>query len=136
SFLIRPPRPDIWYTHVHGLTWDDVKDAPPFAEHMDFLRDFWAGADALAAHNAGFDRRVLFACCDSAGLMPPALPWICTVKLARACWNIRPTRLPDVCRHLAIPLNHHDAGSDAAACAQVVADALSDGFGLDGALLG
>src|SRR6056300_6490 len=30
--LIRPPRPDILFSYIHGLYWDDVKDAPVFAD--------------------------------------------------------------------------------------------------------
>ena len=44
----------------------------------------------------------------------------CTVQLARAQWGIRPTKLPDVCRRLRIPLRHHAAESDAVACARIV----------------
>ena len=40
--------------------------------------------------------------------------------MARRAWNLRPTKLPDVCRHLGITLNHHDALSDALACAKIV----------------
>ncbi|MFA5187667.1 MAG: exonuclease, partial [Patescibacteria group bacterium] len=38
-----------------------------------------------------------------------------------------PTKLPDVCRRLKIPLNHHDAASDAEACARIVMAAMQDG---------
>ena len=48
------------------------------------------------------------------------LPFLCTVKLARATWNLYPTKLPDVCRHLGLDLDHHDAASDANACARIV----------------
>ena len=41
-------------------------------------------------------------------------------ELAREVWGIFPTRLPDVCRELGIPLRHHRALSDACACAEVV----------------
>ncbi|MCP5371458.1 MAG: 3'-5' exonuclease [Hyphomicrobiales bacterium] len=133
--LIRPPRPQMYYTHIHGLTWGMVADAPPFAAAWPDIAAFLDGADFLAAHNAGFDRAVMAGCCAAAGVEAPAQPYLCTVKLARAAWDIRPTRLPDVCRYLAIPLNHHDAGSDAAACAQIVADALTDGIDITRGLL-
>jgi DNA polymerase-3 subunit epsilon len=42
------------------------------------------------------------------------------VRLARRVWGIYPTRLSDVCRRLGIPLRHHDAASDAEACARIV----------------
>jgi DNA polymerase-3 subunit epsilon len=35
--------------------------------------------------------------------------------------------LPDVCRYLGIQLNHHNALSDAEACAQIVISAAQDG---------
>jgi DNA polymerase-3 subunit epsilon len=124
--LIRPPRGastprgDLVFTHIHGLAWDDVRDAPPFGEVWPTLTPLLDGAGFLAAHNAGFDRAVLRACCAAAGLAPPALDFRCTVHLARAVWGIRPTRLPDVCRRLRIPLRHHDPASDAEACARIV----------------
>src|SRR5437763_17142857 len=56
--LIRPPRPRVWYTHIHGITWPMVADAPPFAEGWPKLPPLLDGATHLAAHNASFDRRV------------------------------------------------------------------------------
>jgi DNA polymerase-3 subunit epsilon len=133
--LIRPPRRRFTFTWVHGLTWGDVAGAPTFAELWPTLERFLNRGEALVAHNAGFDRAVLRACCAAAGVAPPPLPFLCTVRLARSAWSVRPTRLPDVCRHLAIGLNHHDALSDARACAQILISALEDGCAADGARL-
>ena len=41
-------------TNVHGITLDMLKDKPIFAECVDQLIDFIAGAD-LIIHNAKFD---------------------------------------------------------------------------------
>ena len=117
---IRPPRPRVLFTHVHGITWAMVKDAPPFADAWPLLAPLLAGASVLAAHNAPFDRRVLAACCAAAGLAAPALPFLCTVQLARRTWNWKPNDLPSVCRRLGIELSHHDPASDAHACARIV----------------
>ncbi len=118
--LIRPPRRDFEFTWVHGITWAQVAGQPRFAEVWEGLRSLLDGAEFLAAHNAAFDRSVLRACCAAAGIAEPPQPFECTVKLARRAWNIRPTRLDNVCRTLKIPLNHHEAGSDAEACARIV----------------
>jgi DNA polymerase-3 subunit epsilon len=56
------------------------------------------------------------------------VPWVCTVELARSLWRLKPAKLPDVCRHLSIPLIHHQAGSDARACAEIVIAAEQDGW--------
>ena len=50
----------------------------------------------------------------------PELSFVCTVKLARQTWGARPNNLVAVCRRLGIGLKHHDAGSDAEACARIV----------------
>jgi DNA polymerase-3 subunit epsilon len=130
SRLIRPPRPRVMFTEIHGLTWNDVKDSPDFRGVWPDLADAIAGADFLAAHNAAFDRRVLEGCCAAHGLPVPAKPYLCTVQVARDVWNLRPTKLPDVCRFLALQLNHHDALSDATACANIVLAALEEGYDL------
>lgn len=130
SRLIRPASSRFLFTWVHGLTWADVAEAPDFAMLWPDLRPWVERADFLAAHNARFDRRVLEACCRAAGLAAPDQPWVCTVDLARALWDLRPTKLPDVCRYLAIPLEHHQADSDARACANIVIAAEEDGWTL------
>jgi DNA polymerase-3 subunit epsilon len=118
--LIRPPRRTFQFTSIHGISWSQVADAPSFAELWPQLAACLDGAQFIAAHNASFDAGVLRACCEQAGLRPPAQPFVCTVQMARQAWNLRPTKLPDVCRHLGLPLRHHDALSDAEACANIV----------------
>ena len=128
SSRIRPPAAQFTFTHVHNLTWEDVRAAPAFDGIWPTLCRWLNGADFLAAHNAPFDSRVLAACCRRYGLPPPALPFQCTVQLARRQWNIYPTRLPDVCRRLGIPLRHHVVESDAEACARIVLAAEAAGW--------
>jgi DNA polymerase III subunit epsilon len=118
--FIRPPTKEFVFTYIHGLTWKDVAKAADFGELWPILESFIEGAEFLAAHNASFDKSVLHACCASYGVLAPSLPFRCSVQIARRTWNIYPTKLPDVCRRLGIDLNHHEALSDAMACAQIV----------------
>jgi DNA polymerase-3 subunit epsilon len=67
----------------------------------------------------------LRACCASYRLAAPTLPFRCTVQISRRVWNIYPTKLSDVCAKLGIALNHHEALSDATACAKIVLAAAS-----------
>jgi DNA polymerase-3 subunit epsilon len=130
TYLIRPPTGQFTFTDLHGLCWEDVRDAPTFAELWPTLRTWLADETFVAAHNASFDRSVLHACCARYRLRPPRTRFVCTVELARSQWGIRPTKLPDVCRWLGIPLRHHDAGADAGACARIVLAAQADGWRL------
>jgi DNA polymerase III subunit epsilon len=118
-FLIRPPSYHFEFTKIHGIMWCDVAQAPTFQQVWTQIEDRIASADALVAHNASFDRRVLYACCDLYRIPHPTQQFFCTVALARERWNLYPTKLPDVCRYLNISLNHHQALSDARACAEI-----------------
>jgi len=128
AWRIRPPSREFVFTYIHGLRWADVRDAPRFDELWPALSGYLAQADFIAAHNAPFDRGVLNACCARYGLAAPPQPFQCTVRIARHFLGIRPARLPDVCGRLAIALEHHDAGSDALACARIVLAAASLGW--------
>ena len=121
--LLRPPRSDFRFSEFHGITWEMVVNEPTFERAWPQLREIMTGAEFVAAHNAGFDRNVLYACCDVAELARPKQPFLCTVRIARQSLGIRPSNLAHVCRTLEIPLNHHHALSDAEACARIVIEA-------------
>ena len=58
SFLIRPPEPLFVFTGVHGLRWEDVRNAPTFGELWPTLLACIGDAEFMAAyHNASFDRQ-------------------------------------------------------------------------------
>ncbi|MFH1664849.1 MAG: 3'-5' exonuclease [Candidatus Omnitrophota bacterium] len=125
-YYIRPPRRSFMFTYIHGITWDRVADAPTFRDLWPLLRKKLTGVEFIAAHNASFDRSVLNRCCEESNLDVPGHPFKCTMRLARDVWGIYPTTLPDVCRVLRIPLRHHEAGSDAEACARIVIAAMKE----------
>jgi DNA polymerase III subunit epsilon len=121
-WLIRPP--DKYFVprfiDLHGITWDKVKDVPTFDEYWPQLLPMIENADFLVAHNAPFDVGVMKACCRLYNLPFPRFHYRCTVQAARQHFSIYPTKLPDVCRHLDIPLSHHDPLSDARASATIM----------------
>jgi DNA polymerase-3 subunit epsilon len=126
--LIRPPTSEFAFTHIHGLTWQHVRAAPTFAELWPDLKRRIGKVEYLAAHNAPFDGSVLSSCCQTYRLTAVRHPFVCTVQVAREVWNIYPTKLPDVCARLRIPLRHHQADSDAEACARIVMAAEKAGW--------
>jgi DNA polymerase-3 subunit epsilon len=125
--LIRPPRSGFVFSYLHGITWEQVEREPSFGELYPSLLPLFEGVSFIAAHNASFDRGVLTRCCDGAGHPLPQAPFLCTVKLARRVFGIYPTNLAAVCQKLDIALKHHDALSDALACARIVSLAIEKG---------
>lgn len=121
--LIRPPilyiRPE--FTDIHGLTVDDVKDAPTFADLWDsailpFISDM-----PLAAHNAPFDMGVLRAVLEWYGLSVPRLNYFCTLVLSRNVWpELRSHSLPRLGERFGICYEAHNALDDARTCGDIV----------------
>lgn len=119
--LIRPPRPSGELSHIHHISEAAQRSAPPLAEVWPRLAPLLDGVDLIVAHNAAFDRSVLRASWATAGLTPPGLPWGCTVEMARQIWPGLPGyKLNELAGLWSIPLQHHQALSDARACAKLV----------------
>jgi len=129
AWLIRPlSGDDFVFTYLHGIGWEDVHDQPDWAQLWPELAPWFDGVDYLAAHNAPFDRGVLNATCGEHGILAPKTRFLDTVAVARKVWSIFPTKLNLVCGKLGIPLNHHEALSDAKACAEILIRARAEGW--------
>jgi len=121
--LIRPPvlyiRPD--FTDIHGLTVNDVKDAPAFADIWDRAVKPFIGSLPLAAHNAPFDMSVLNAVLEWYELEVPELPYFCTRTLASRTWpGLESYALTALAEQFGIVYNAHNALDDAMTCGKLV----------------
>lgn len=121
--LIRPPvlyiRPD--FTDFHGLTVDDVKDAPSFAGLWDSAVKPFIGSLPLAAHNASFDMSVISAALNWYGVAVPELPYFCTRTLANRTWlGLESYALTALGEKFGIVYNAHNALDDALTCGKLV----------------
>ncbi|MFK0160853.1 exonuclease domain-containing protein [Streptomyces sp. NPDC090493] len=126
--LIQPPSSlanfNPFNVAVHGITSADVATAPVWAE---VLADVIAFADGLplVAHNAGFDMSVIRAACDAESMAWPELRYTCSQVVARRTWKLLSYSLPYCADAAGIAFaDHHDAGADAAAAAEVMLAAL------------
>jgi DNA polymerase-3 subunit epsilon len=123
SSLIRPP--DNYYNwhniQVHGITAEQTKNAPAFDTVYPEIKKRLKGK-AVVAHNESFDRSVLIKTMQDYGLnyADLALPnrWECTLSIYRSK-GFDPAGLEACCERLGIDLNHHEAISDARACAEL-----------------
>lgn len=118
--LIKPPQRYFYFTGLHGITMEDVEDKPTFGELWRSIREFFNNIDFIAAHNAGFDRGVLEACCEYYGIRKPAAEYKCTLQQARKRLNLDSNSLDRVAGYYGIELEHHNALSDTLACAEIM----------------
>ncbi len=121
STLIKPPNNEYnWHnTNVHGITAYDTRNSPTFDNVYDEIKNRLVGR-TVVAHNASFDRSVLQKTMVEFGLDYSELNITreCTLKIYREK-GYSPAKLDNCCQIHNIPLNHHDALSDAKACAQL-----------------
>lgn len=122
--LCKPPRQNEDNTPIHGITWSDVQHRPPLSDVWNSLREVWDGCAHLVAHNVGFDQSVLTTTLESQGQQAPEVPWFDTVALSKAIWpewkQAGGYGLGTITTKLGIVHRHHDALSDALACAKIV----------------
>ena len=142
SWLVNPGRPiPAEATAVHGISDDDVKDAPTVAEILPEVLAFVAGRVPLA-YNAEFDRNFIAAELGRMDLkntpwgeraLPPAarsdVSWLDPLTWARELQKEERSRaLGDVCERLGIALERaHRATDDAEAAGRVMCAFLGDG---------
>lgn len=117
------PQVDRWvFTYLHGISARTVQGAPTFAEVLPVLQDALNGATIY--QHSGFDRSAVAAACITCGLPIPQWKWRDSVYVARAAWpELRGNGghgLASLKQHLGLVFEHHDAGEDARAAAEVV----------------
>ena len=113
---------------VHGLTEEHVKDAPLFDEVWQELTPMLEGAEFIVAHNASFDKSVLYKSCERYGINHPKHKIECSIRAAKSFLKLSSYSLGTVCDHLDIELDHHEPLSDAMACAQIMIRAMEKGY--------
>lgn len=123
--LIKPPENYFVYTGIHGITWRDVKDKPAFNDIWPDIQKYFKKIDFIAAHNASFDRSVMAACCRHYDLKYPGAEYKCSLQLSRNRLKLKSNSLDKVCLHYGIELEHHNALSDALACARIMINFLT-----------
>ena len=121
--LIQPPDNEYWYRNImcHGIRPAQTLTSKTFDSIFPEIQKRLFGRK-IVAHNEAFDRNVLMKTMKHYGLYYDELEigdrWECTCKIYRSK-GYKPANLKYCSDKNNIALNHHEALSDARACAKL-----------------
>ncbi|MFB7878853.1 exonuclease domain-containing protein [Nocardia sp. NPDC056064] len=123
SWLCRPPAVVGEFAarnmRIHMITPNLVAKQPSFAQLLPRVLDT-VGDLPVVAHNAVFDMGNLSRACEFSGIVSPGWQYGCTYAWSKRQLRLGSYKLNQVAAALGIVLdNHHEAGADAAAAADV-----------------
>ncbi|MBQ8089760.1 MAG: 3'-5' exoribonuclease [Pyramidobacter sp.] len=128
--LIRPPEGyddfSVFNTAIHGITEDDVKDAPEFPEVWGKVAGSVEG-NTLVAHFAPFDCHVIEAESEVYGLPILDCAVACSCVISKRAWrDLLSFGLESVAEKIGFQFEHHNALEDARAAAQIILAAVRE----------
>lgn len=114
NILVQPPNNYYWsrFTDIHGISAQDTFKSPTFDVIWNQIEPYITNKNVIAHNGFGFDFPVLSNTLEYYGLSTPEYNKFCTYKIYKS-------NLADLCMEHKIQLNHHDALSDARACAEL-----------------
>ena len=112
SLLVQPPDNNYWsrFIDIHGINPNQTANSPTFNKIWPIIEPYISGQTVVAHNGHSFDFRILDQTLGYYGMTSPEYHKQCTYKIYR-------NNLAALCRTHNIDLNHHDALSDARACA-------------------
>ncbi len=113
SLLVQPPQNKYqwrYFIETHGITAAETQNSPAFAEIWHQIKHCIEGRKVVAHNGFSFDFDVLGKTLRHYGIPEPEYEKCCT-------YRIYGEGLASLSEKHNIPLNHHDALSDARACA-------------------
>lgn len=122
SLLVQPPQNYYldWFSTIHGITAQATAKSPTFDKIWHQIEPFIKDQDVVAHNGPAFDFPVLSTTLEYYGMQAPIYSKHCTYRIYRE--NLRAC-----CNRYKIPLNHHNALSDARACAVLFLNHLNHG---------
>jgi DNA polymerase-3 subunit epsilon len=114
DLLVQPPDNYYWqrFTEIHGISARETINAPTFDQIWHKIAPFIENQNVIAHNGFGFDFPVLSKTLEYYEMPTPDYNKFCTYKIYKS-------NLANLCQEHNIPLNHHDALSDARTCAEL-----------------
>jgi DNA polymerase III epsilon subunit-like protein len=120
--LINPEGRDVGATFIHGITNEQVRRAPTFADVFPELLARMNGA-VVVAHNATFEEAFLASELKRAGIAVTPIPALCTLWLGRQTFTTPNFKLGTLARAGGVPLvDKHAALGDVRAVRRRTSD--------------
>lgn len=123
SWLVKPiqyPHFNSFNIYIHGIRPEDVSDKPEFNQLWKTEIKSLLENQFVIAHNAGFDFSVLRKSLEVYKIPFPTLQYSCSYIFSKKVWEgLLSYDLKSLCRHNKIHLDHHRAGPDSLACAEL-----------------
>jgi len=112
SILVQPPHNFYWdwFIDIHGITPEITRNAPTFDKIWHLVEPYIKNQSVVAHNGMSFDFPVLAQTLAYYDMEVPEYEKNCTYRLFGS-------NLASLCVKYNIPLNHHEALSDARACA-------------------
>lgn len=114
NLLVQPPNNYYWerFTDIHGISASDTRNSPTFDKVWHQIEPFITNQNVVAHNGLSFDFPVLSETLGYYGMQAPHYEKHCTYRMFK-------DNLASLCKIHGIALNHHDALSDARACAEL-----------------
>ena len=114
SLLVQPPNNFYWdrFIDIHGITPEITRSAPTFDQIWHLVEPFIKNQLVVAHNGLCFDFPVLAQTLNYYGVAAPDYEKQCTYRIYK-------DNLFSLCQRFQIALNHHEALSDARACAKL-----------------
>ncbi len=114
SILVQPPDNYYWnnFIDIHGINPELTANAPTFGSIWHQIEPFITNQNVVAHNGFAFDFHCLNQVLEYYNIPSPEYTGHCT-------YRIFGDNLASLCNQYKISLNHHDALSDAKACAQL-----------------
>lgn len=123
NVLVQPPDNHYWsrFIDIHGITPQKTANSPRFNQVWNQIEPYIKGQTVVAHNGLSFDFPVLEKTLEYYNMQTPNYEKQCTYRIYKQ-------NLATLCSEYQISLNHHDALSDARACAELFLRYLKDQF--------
>lgn len=122
---------DYFNTQLTGIREEMVQDKPTFLEIWNKIESI-INDGILVAHNAPFDTSVLKCCLRDYGIAwKTHVPYLCTVQIGKRILPKMSHKLNSLCDYYSIELDHHHAGSDSLASAEILLRYIENGVDIN-----